>query len=77
MGNVALFQAAEAGAGIACFTQATVRGKPAHVLLSVEEYQRLAGGNTSIIDVLAMPGVEDIAFDPPRAVIHQRPADLS
>lgn len=55
----------------------TDRGRPAHVLLSIEEYQRLAGGNTCIIDVLAMPGVEDIAFDPPRAVIHQRPADLS
>ncbi|MGM3390162.1 type II toxin-antitoxin system Phd/YefM family antitoxin [Stutzerimonas stutzeri] len=43
----------------------TDRGRPAHVLLSIEDYQRLAGGNASIIDLLAMPGAEDIAFDPP------------
>lgn len=55
----------------------TDRGKPAHVLLSIEDYLRLAGGNASIIDVLAMPGAEDIAFDPPRVAILPRPADLS
>ena len=30
----------------------TDRGKPAHVLLSIEEYQRLTGGPGSIIDLL-------------------------
>ena len=55
----------------------TDRGKPAHVLLSIEDYRRLAGTHRKIADVLAMPGVEDIEFDPPRAVIGLRPADLS
>jgi prevent-host-death family protein len=55
----------------------TDRGKPAHVLLSIEEYQRLTGGPGSIIDLLAMPGVEDIEFEAPRAQGLSRPADLS
>ena len=55
----------------------TDRGKPAHVLLSIEEYQRLIGGRRKIADALAMPGVEDIAFDPPRLTINSRPADFS
>ncbi len=55
----------------------TDRGKPAHVLLSIEEYQRLTGGCRKIADALAMPDAEDIAFDPPRVVINSRPADFS
>jgi prevent-host-death family protein len=55
----------------------TDRGKPAHVLLSIEDYQRLAGGQRKIADALAMPGAEDIAFEAPRANIGIRPADLS
>jgi prevent-host-death family protein len=55
----------------------TDRGKPAHVLLSIEEYQRLTGRHRRIADALAMPGADDIEFDPPQVVIHSRPADLS
>ena len=55
----------------------TDRGRPAHVLLSIEEYQRLAGSNASIIDLLAMPGAEDIAFEPPRSQIQTRQVDPS
>lgn len=55
----------------------TDRGRPAHVLLSIEDYQRLAGGDLSIIDLLAMPGAEEVAFDPPRAEIRTRQVDLS
>ncbi|ABE36578.1 prevent-host-death family protein [Paraburkholderia xenovorans LB400] len=55
----------------------TDRGRPAHVLLSIAEYQKLIGGPASIIDMLAMPGVEQIEFDPPRAGTLSRPADLS
>jgi prevent-host-death family protein len=56
----------------------TDRGKPAHVLLSIEEYQKLTGCHISIVDQLAMPGVEDIDFDPPRLSDGlPRPADLS
>jgi len=55
----------------------TDRGKPAHVLLSIEEYQRLAGTHRRIADALAMPGIADIEFDPPRVTIDSHPADLS
>ena len=44
----------------------TDRGRPAHVLLTIEAYQKLTGEKASIVDLLAMPGVEDIEFDPPR-----------
>ncbi|GAB2795757.1 type II toxin-antitoxin system Phd/YefM family antitoxin [Dyella kyungheensis] len=55
----------------------TDRGRPAHVLLSIEEYQRLTGGRQKIADLLAMPGVEDIELEipPPRDLA--LPADLS
>jgi prevent-host-death family protein len=54
----------------------TDRGKPAHVLLSVEEYQKLTQQRRNIADSLAMPGVEDIEFTPPRVNIEIQPADL-
>ena len=44
----------------------TDRGRPAHVLLTIEEYQRVTHSQTSIVDLLAMPGVADIDFEPPR-----------
>ena len=55
----------------------TDRGKPAHVLLSIEEYQRLTGGKGNIADALAMPGVADIDFEPPRISLESWTADLS
>ncbi|MBS0469119.1 MAG: type II toxin-antitoxin system Phd/YefM family antitoxin [Proteobacteria bacterium] len=55
----------------------TDRGRPAHVLLSFEDYQRLTRQRRSIADALAMPGAADIEFEPPRATIVARPADLS
>ena len=33
----------------------TDRGRPAHVLLTIEDYQRLTGGNMSLADALAQP----------------------
>jgi len=55
----------------------TDRGRPAHVLLSIEEYQKLKGGTGSIIDMLAMPGVEDIEFEPAPVGELYRAADFS
>ena len=55
----------------------TDRGRTAHVLLSFADYQRLVGGNRKIADALAMPGAEDIEFDPPRVTINSRSAELS
>jgi len=55
----------------------TDRGRLAHVLLTIGEYQKLCGGQTRIIDLLAMPGVEEIDFEPPRLRGNLcRPADL-
>ena len=55
----------------------TDRGRPAHVLMSFEEYQRLTKQRRNIADALAMPSVADIEFEPPRVTIKSRPADLS
>lgn len=55
----------------------TDRGKPSHVLLSIEEYQQLTKQRRSIADALAMPGIENIEFDPERVMIETRPADFS
>lgn len=55
----------------------TDRGRPAHVLLSFEEYQRLTGHSGKIADLLAMPGIEDVDVDFPRLPDLPRPADFS
>jgi prevent-host-death family protein len=56
----------------------TDRGRPAHVLLTIEEYQRVTHSQASIVDLLAMSGVEEIDFEPPRLKADlYRPADLS
>jgi len=55
----------------------TDRGRPAHVLLSFEVYQRLAGGNQKISDLLAMHGGEDIDFEIPVMRDAARAADFS
>lgn len=44
----------------------TDRGRPAHVLLTIEDYQRLTGGNMSLAAALAQPGKADFDFKPPR-----------
>ena len=55
----------------------TDRGRLAHVLLTVEEYQRLSGTSASIIDMLAMSDAADIDFVAPRAEGIAKPADFS
>ena len=55
----------------------TDRGRPAHVLLSFEDYQRLTRQRRNIADALAMPDALDIDFEPPRMNLGTRPADLS
>ena len=61
------------------FNQDTItdRGRPAHVLLSIEQYQALVGPADDIVDLLAMPSAKDIEFDPPRARRLFGEADLS
>lgn len=56
----------------------TDRGRPAHVLLTIEEYQRLAGGHDDIVVLLEMPRAEEVEFNPPRLTGDlARAADLS
>jgi len=56
----------------------TDRGRPAHVLLAIEDYQELVGPRKSIRELLAMPSdAEDIEFDPPKISPIFPPADLS
>jgi prevent-host-death family protein len=56
----------------------TDRGTPAHVLLSIQEYQRLTGGPGNIIDRLGLPtGVEDVELEIPQSGELARPADIS
>lgn len=55
----------------------TDRGKPAHVLLSIEEYRRLSSKGRSIVDMLAMPsGTEDVELDIPPMRDLARSADF-
>ena len=56
----------------------TDRGRPAHVLLNISQYQQITGSKKTIIELLAISGAADIDFDPPRLNndIFQ-PADLS
>ena len=43
----------------------TDRGRPAHVLLTIEDYQRLSSDHASIVDTLAMPETSRIDFELP------------
>jgi len=56
----------------------TDRGRPAHVLLSIEQYLRLTGPQKSIIELLAMEGADDCGdLEIPIRREYPRAADLS
>lgn len=56
----------------------TDRGRPAHVLLTFDDYRRLTSGSDSIVDLLGLPsGVEDAELEAPRPRDLAQPADLS
>lgn len=55
----------------------TDRGRPAHVLLTFDAYKKMTGVRTKIADLLAMPGIEEVEFDPPTLRDLARPADFS
>ena len=55
----------------------TERGRPAHVLLSIEDYRKLTGGEMTLGEALAQPDGPDFDFEPPRiGGVHRLP-DLS
>ena len=56
----------------------TDRGHPSHVLLTIEEYQKITDKKENIIELLAMPEGDDIDFEPPQLDKDiYRPADFS
>lgn len=44
----------------------THRGRPEHVLLSIEEYRKLSQKRQNLMDLLAMPELESVDFEFPR-----------
>jgi hypothetical protein len=55
----------------------TDRDRPAHVLLTFEDYERLAGKHGSIIDLLGQPdGVAAVPYEPPQDRDLLEPPDL-
>ena len=44
----------------------TDRGRPAHVLLSIDDYRRLTGGAETLAEALAQPDAPDFDFTPPK-----------
>ena len=56
----------------------TDRGRPSHVLLTAEEYERITSGQKSIADLLSMPEAAEVEFEPPRLIgdLHEK-TDLS
>lgn len=44
----------------------TDRGRPTHVLMSIDQFRQLTGQRESIVDLLALPtGIPDAALAPP------------
>lgn len=55
----------------------TDRGKPSHVLMTYDDFNRLSGKRRSLVETLSMPGLSEIDFSPERAAIVLRAMDLS
>jgi len=55
----------------------TDRGRPAHVLLTIREYERMKKKQPTLAELLAMPGGEDIDFEVPSRHERVRDVDLS
>jgi len=51
----------------------TDRGRPAHVLMTIDEYRRLTAGRKSMVDLLAMEGPVSDDFDELLADIREEP----
>jgi prevent-host-death family protein len=40
----------------------TDRGKPTHVLMSIDAFRQITGQTESLVDLLAMPGLGEVEF---------------
>lgn len=47
----------------------TDRGKPAHVLMTFTEYQRVTGKKKNILDLVGMKGAGEIDFEPAKIAL--------
>jgi prevent-host-death family protein len=55
----------------------TDRGRPAHVLLSIQDFRRLTGQRRSLLQALSMPGLSRIDLKIPERSSWPRPASFS
>jgi prevent-host-death family protein len=55
----------------------TDRGRPAHVLLTFDDYRKIAGSRGNIADLLAMPAIDDVDLAIPRSAETARAAEFS
>ena len=55
----------------------TNRGEASHVMLSIEDFQKISVTNTSIVELLVMPEAAEIEFEIKRTGITQRREVLS
>ena len=55
----------------------TDRGRPAHVLLSIDEYQRITRQHRNIADLLAMPEDAEVELEVPLRTERLHASDLS
>jgi prevent-host-death family protein len=55
----------------------TDRGRPAHVLLTIREYERMKKRQPTLAELLAMPDAQDIDFKIPSRHERVRDVDLS
>ena len=55
----------------------TERGRPVHVLLSIDAYQRLIREHRNMAELLSIPDMADIEFEPIRSSATVTPADFS
>lgn len=56
----------------------TDRGKPAHVLLTIDAYQRLSGEQRTLLDIVAqLQPAADFEFTAPRLDLTLKTADLT
>lgn len=54
----------------------TDRGKPSHVLISVDAYMALTGSTSNIVEMLTMDQNDDVDFVTPKVTDLTKPADL-
>ncbi len=55
----------------------TDRGKPAHVLLSIEAYEKLTAQHATLIEALSLPGLSELELDAELANLKLQIPDLT